>query len=182
MAKIMLISLSCPPDPISWLVFLVQSPGDYYLVCVQRISTATHPFWMDQEALWPPPPPLLGQGCAAGSIRAPSVGFLKEILSSWDTETLIFELKSNGHLFHIHLMHKLGPQEGWGRRVWRRGGEILDPFCIPVLVLLKPGHIPHWVVWITFVSLWKTSPLYLIIFATANVRFSSVASNQKNLN
>lgn len=38
-AALMLVSLACYPDPISWVVFLVQSPGSYYLVCVPHVTT-----------------------------------------------------------------------------------------------------------------------------------------------
>lgn len=67
----------------------------------------------------------------------------------------------------------------------RRDEEILDPFSIPVLVSLKPGHVPvlgcvsHLCI---FMIKLHPQPWFFFFFALASVRFSSVASNQKNLN
>lgn len=73
--------------------------------------------------------------------------------------------------------------EGWVWRMSKSSEEILDPFSIPVLVFLKPGYIPvpgcvnHLCIFMINLPFF-----FFFFFAWASVRFSSVASNQKNLN
>lgn len=134
MAKIMSMSLSCHPCPIFWLVFLVQSPGSYFLVSAQHITTHSPLLNGSSSSMevWPvpPQPPLIKSRSATGPIRTLFFcEILRKILSLWEIETLIFELRSSECPFYIYLVDKVVPCETIRRKgSWRQVRKFLTPF------------------------------------------------------